>query len=87
MIFVLFAVLVRSAGWDLPIADAAGTIGLFGYFLMIIISQRFPKCPNCKEPVNMPHESHGSMGLTYGVMVRPERPSRECGFGGQDLTS
>lgn len=59
-----------------------GAIGITGYFLMAWLAQHFPKCPNCREPVNEPVTSmHGTT-----VSFRPDRPPRECGYCGHDLT-
>ena len=59
--------------------------GFIGYVAMVGLSQHYPKCRKCNEPVNMPYDD-GAVTWQGVSMIRPDRPKRECGFCGADLT-
>ena len=69
-----------AEGNDVP---AALLIGMCGYLGCIFLAGAFPKCPNCHEPVN---DAHIAGDSRTGHVVRPDRPPRECGYCGHDLT-
>lgn len=64
-------------------APYALLIGIAGYAICFFFAGTFPKCPNCREPVNDAHIAGDSKN---GHIVRPDRPPRTCGYCGHDLT-
>jgi len=56
--------------------------GIISFIASGLLSMKFPRCPNCGTPANMPDTYSDGRGF----WIHPDRPKKECGYCGPDLT-